>query len=490
MADQGLLAQSKPAATTNTVLYSAPIDASASTMLNIMNDGTGAAYDVAIKDYDQKLTLDANTYKLHPGDVITGYKFTVNTAIAAGGITAGQILTSDDKESTLKFESFAKPTYTEIFVKKFAIRQITVESVTGTFAVGETVVKGSGGNTATATVYAVNTAGTIIHVGPTTLAGSGAEFAAGDALTASGGATATIASGGIGTANNEFAFSTTTAGGTYHLYLGDGNTGLSDLVNFSDRTYRFNVADASMSGLLFRLSTTINGEYGPDNDAAATSDNGTEFTTGKTTSGTAGSGGAYIQYDFGSNAGTPATLYFYDGNTGSNAGAGYGGSDRFITVSGSFTFVDFYAYDIDGTWTNSTDSFTLSGTTYTVTGQTAGPYGYVRSFSGTSLFVIKGINSADFAGSDTFLDNPKLGTATRATATVSSVDVATTAVEVGNYLVKDVSNGNNEIDKITSLVIGPGERLIVESATQNNVFSLIGFEDASTAFPTRVFGAA
>ena len=76
------------------------------------------------------------------------------------------------------------------------------------------------------------------------------------------------------------------------------------------------------------------------------------------------------------------------------------------------------------------------------------------------------------------------------TATVSSVDVATAAVEVGNYLVKDVSNGNNEIDKITSLVIGPGERLIVESATQNNVFSLIGFEDASTAFPTRVFGAA
>ena len=79
MADQGLLAQSKPAATTNTVLYSAPIDASASTMLNIMNDGTGAAYDVAIKDYDQKLTLDASTYKLHVGDVITSYKFTIST---------------------------------------------------------------------------------------------------------------------------------------------------------------------------------------------------------------------------------------------------------------------------------------------------------------------------------------------------------------------------------------------------------------------------
>ena len=73
MADQGLLGQSKPAATTNTVLYSAPIDASASAVLHIMNDGTGAAYDLAIKDSDQKLTLDASTHNLHKGDLVTGY---------------------------------------------------------------------------------------------------------------------------------------------------------------------------------------------------------------------------------------------------------------------------------------------------------------------------------------------------------------------------------------------------------------------------------
>ena len=54
MADQGLLAQAKPAGTTNTVLYAAPIDSSASAVLTVTNDGTGAAYDVAIKDFDQK----------------------------------------------------------------------------------------------------------------------------------------------------------------------------------------------------------------------------------------------------------------------------------------------------------------------------------------------------------------------------------------------------------------------------------------------------
>ena len=57
MADQGLLGQAKPAGTTNTVLYSAPVNQSASAVLTIANDGTGAAYDVAIKDFDQKLTF-------------------------------------------------------------------------------------------------------------------------------------------------------------------------------------------------------------------------------------------------------------------------------------------------------------------------------------------------------------------------------------------------------------------------------------------------
>ena len=71
MAKQGLLAQSRPTANTDTVLYRAPIDRSASTVLTIANDGTGSAYDVAVKDYDQKLTLDASTYKLHEGDVLS-----------------------------------------------------------------------------------------------------------------------------------------------------------------------------------------------------------------------------------------------------------------------------------------------------------------------------------------------------------------------------------------------------------------------------------
>ena len=46
MANQGILAQSKPAANTDTLLYSAPVDKSASTVLNVANDGTGSTFDV------------------------------------------------------------------------------------------------------------------------------------------------------------------------------------------------------------------------------------------------------------------------------------------------------------------------------------------------------------------------------------------------------------------------------------------------------------
>ena len=101
MADQGLLAQSKPAANTNTILYSAPADKSASSVLTIANDGTGSAYKVGIKDYDQKLTVGSGAL-LHPGDIITGYTVTVNNNLPLTiGWQPGQVVVSDAQEGIL-----------------------------------------------------------------------------------------------------------------------------------------------------------------------------------------------------------------------------------------------------------------------------------------------------------------------------------------------------------------------------------------------------
>ena len=81
-----------------------------------------------------------------------------------------------------------------------------------------------------------------------------------------------------------------------------------------------------------------------------------------------------------------------------------------------------------------------------------------------------------------------MNTANRTTATISSIAVASAAVETSNYIANNHANAANNDEKITSLVVGPGEVVVVNSTTQNNVFSLIGFEDSSTAITTRVFG--
>ena len=430
------------------------------------------------------MTLGSSNYLLHEGDVVTGYRVTLNTPLpASAGLNAGTLLTSTSGEETFKFESFYLPAFTEVVVKVKAIRALTLESTSGTFAVGETFSTGTAPNATTATIFAAaEGSGTYtVYIGPSTINGSGAEFAAGDSVSSSGSATGTISTGGIGAAVNEFTF--TESGGTEDLYLG------TVLTVFSDRVYRFNVADSSLSGLDFSLSTVVNGEWGPDG-TAGNSDDGTEYTTGRTTNGTAGSSGAYIQYDFTQDTNLSGNLYVYEGTTGTAGNSAYGGSDRFLTVSNAFVYSELYVYDITGTWTNSTDSFLFNGVTYTVTAQTTGAYGFIRSYSGAVAYVIKGTGSADFTTSSTFQDNPKLAGAARTAVTVSSIDVASTAVETQEYLRKDNTLAADSAEEIKSLVIGPGERLIVECAAAEANFVLIGFEDASTAFTPRTYEGA
>jgi hypothetical protein len=482
MAKQGLLGQVKPAAGTNTVLYSAPVASSASTVLSVAAQGSADSYDIAIKDHDQNLTLDASTYKLHKGDVITGYRFNLATNIpVTSALQPGDAISSEDGEKNAIFESYYLEPFTTINVKEIAIRSLTLTSVVGTFSVGETISKGTSPNDTVATIFGVQqgSGSTILYVGPSTLNGTGTEFTDADALTASGGGTAAVETGGVGTGVDEYIFSTD-AGVTYDLFLG------TDLTVFSDRVYRFDTSDSSMSGTDFKLSITVNGEWGPDN-TAGTGDDGTEFTTGKTTNGTAGSGGAYIQYDF-SQATLAGNLYFYDGDTGTAAKSAYGGSDRLLIVSTDFAYSAVYVYDIEGTWANTVDSFLANGVSYTVQSQTAGAYGYVRDFTGTACKVLKGLNSADFTTSDSFQDSPLLNTTSRSAVTISSIALATTAVSAEMFLKKDNAIASDVTEETKSLVLGPGERLLVESNGGHCSFNIIGFEDASTAFPTRNFG--
>ena len=236
-----------------------------------------------------------------------------------------------------------------------------------------------------------------------------------------------------------------------------------------------------MSGRDFKLSTIANGEYGPDGDAATAGDNGTEYAVGKTTNGTAGSAGAYSQYAF-----TPQTattnLFFYDGTTGANAGAAWGGADRFLTVSTAYTYLEISVYNVIGAWANNT-AFSFNGQGYTLSSKTTGSYGYVRDWdsAGQNLDVILGTNSAGFSGTDTFQDAPD-NIIDQTTATVSSVVTDSTAIGDDQYYVNTKTLAANATERVTSLILGPGESIVVNSATQHNTFILNGFSETSGEF--------
>ena len=239
----GKLASAKPAATTWTALYRAPIDSSASGVLNMVSDGTAANVRVGVKKYDIAATLDASTYLLHPGDVITNKTLTFDTSIPItteqqDTFTPGQLVTMNDGETTFKWESYYVPPTTDFYVKKESVITLSMENQTSDFTIGETVTGGTGGGTATVVdVIAGSGGGSTLYVGTIT----GTTFVEGETLTGgSSTATGDIAAGGIGVGRNEFLFSDNGAGGTYSLRRS------STLTLFLDRTYKFFVQDLSL----------------------------------------------------------------------------------------------------------------------------------------------------------------------------------------------------------------------------------------------------
>ena len=85
-------------------------------------------------------------------------------------------------------------------------------------------------------------------------------------------------------------------------------------------------------------TTTFNGEWGPDGTYGNT-DDGTEYTGGKTTSGTAGQSNAYIQYDFPNAVGLPTLVYWYEGTVATAANSSYGASDAYLTTDISYIYI-------------------------------------------------------------------------------------------------------------------------------------------------------
>jgi len=324
----------------------------------------------------------------------------------------------------------------------------------------------------------------------------------------------------------------TTQGATYNYsneFVYDiGSTGVytwnqTGLSLNSNRVYRFTQTDTSNTGHPLRFSDASSGTP--------------LYTTGVTTSGTPGSAGSYTQLDL--TASQPNVLYSLSTTTDETS---YGSS---FSIDTDPRYTKIYVYDVTATPTNA-DTFS-SGTTVTTT-QTinavySAPYGYVRSFSGTSLKISLGYNSPSYAtvtttitgtsgqstitvgsaagliigmsvsgtgigtnariisisgttitldvsnsatvsGSGTFnqvfYDTPLQVLGVRSNARVSSF----TSIDDADYILYDKALSANAVDKNTGIVLGSGDELLVYSTNNTISYVVDGFEDITTDWST------
>lgn len=161
----GRLAGLKASATTNTTLYRCPISKATSAALEVCNQsGTAATYRLALRNYDQILTLNS-AYTFAVGNIISNYKLTISPGIPTTDFTPGDVVTLDNNQGSFKIQDIYQDTSTITYLTKVAsVGPIVLDSanLTGTFAVGNTITGGTTGQTAT--IYRAGTGNLYVNV--------------------------------------------------------------------------------------------------------------------------------------------------------------------------------------------------------------------------------------------------------------------------------------------------------------------------------------
>ena len=166
-------------------------------------------------------------------------------------------------------------------------------------------------------------------------------------------------------------YAVTVSGGNF-LIDGEANATISFNPGI---VYRFDLSDSSTASHPFALSETEDGTH----------NSGSEYTTGKTSNGTQGSAGAYVEYTV--NAATPDILYYY-----CSSHSGMGGT---ITVFGSaYGDADVQAYISAGTGISISPSGQISSTITQYSDSDVASYLTTNSYA-TQAYVTSQIQTKD-----------------------------------------------------------------------------------------------
>jgi len=150
----GRLASAKPAATTNTTLYSCPIGYAASVVINVCNQTSSAtSYRVALRNYTQIITTTGSSHTFNLGNPISTYRLNISPGISISGFDPGDTYVDTNTKWSLKILDIVKDTSVITVPTKVArVGSITYSGISpalGTFSIGNTLTDSTNGLTAT-----------------------------------------------------------------------------------------------------------------------------------------------------------------------------------------------------------------------------------------------------------------------------------------------------------------------------------------------------
>ena len=105
----GNLGSLSPSATTSTKLYGCSVYNSTSSTINICNRSSSASASVrvAVKSYDQKVTLDgsADQYNLRTGNILSMWSIDLQNSVSEIPYLTGEVVTTKDGFGSAKYFS-------------------------------------------------------------------------------------------------------------------------------------------------------------------------------------------------------------------------------------------------------------------------------------------------------------------------------------------------------------------------------------------------